>query len=541
MQNIIKKYSIYLILSLLILPWGVGYIFALDMGWGPEYPVSGIASNTWPLHMLITGLDAVVPAWLVQRCILILIIVLAGIGMHRLVAAGLKSPKSTAQYAALLPYLAGLLYICNPWFYIRLVNGQWLVLFGCALLPWAMLYLYRLLTHPSRRNAVLAGVWGGLIGLVSLHMIGIYVAVAVILMLVVGHKMLRSWWKWAFVAVGTFLIINSVWLVPALQGQSPAEVTISQVTDSQLDAFATKASIGDSALLSTLLLHGFWGDDTGRYVLSASSILWWWGVAIVMPLIGIGIWQIWRRHDRMGIALFIAGAVGWLLALGVGWSITEPLTRWLVEHVPYYAGYRDTQKWLILLIILYCYALVWGVAWLCERKHTRNTAAITIVGIAIALVGINLWGGLNGQLRASDYPRGWYDMQAELDRRDVRGSIVVLPWEMYIDTDFAGRTVSNPAKFFFHQPVVTGTHVGLAGVADVHRTALDSTISNEIMPMSSVITTTGSLLARHDVQFVMLMKQSDWRDYAWLDRQVDLKRAYENDSWILYEVTGAQR
>jgi len=507
-----------------------GYILNFDLAWGPNYPVSDMANNLWPLHILITTLDNVIPAWLVQKLVLGAIIFAAGFGMYRFIRA-----QKFADASALIPYVAGLFYIFNPFFYDRFMAGQWLVMSGVALLPWVLLLLWRVFHESSIKRGIALGVVAGAMTILSIHTVMMLVIVVVVFGAFHLRKV-KTWMLPGLVALGVWLVLNSLWLVPALGGTNQTTEQIDTYASSQLEAFKTNETIADNVPLSTLLLHGMWTETQGRSTLPAGSPLFWVGIIPLLAVIVIGGIAIIRRRDKLGVGLLIVGGVGWVLAMGVGWIGTSGLTHFLVEHVPFYGGYREPHKWLVLLVVLYGYALALGASVLMRRYKTHAGA----IGFALLLLPIvmtpQLLFGASGQLRSVDYPSGWYALQAELNDRNIQGPILVMPWRMYLYADFAGRTVMNPARFFFSQSVISGNDPQIAGVSVVERGAVEQTVNTDILPNAAMIQDAGTLLKRVGVRYVILLKLADWEQYSWLNRQPDLNRVYENSDVILYEV-----
>jgi hypothetical protein len=168
-----------LIMGPLLLP---GYILTLDMVWTPHTP----------------------GGWLEQKILLLGIFIMAGVGAHKLVA------KRMGQGAA---YVAGLIFVINPFTYTRLMAGQYLVLAGYALLPWCVRALVGVLERPRPRRGIALGVWAVVIGAVSIHAVGFMALLAAV---VVGAW---SWGRWRAVWR------KAGWCLLAVAGAWPATAT----------------------------------------------------------------------------------------------------------------------------------------------------------------------------------------------------------------------------------------------------------------------------------------------------------------------------
>jgi hypothetical protein len=533
----------------------LGYIMASDMSWGPLTPHAPTSSNTWLLTEILIVLAKLITSSLVQKLILLTLFILAGIGAHRL--ASLSRPLRDYPLAA---YAAGMLYIFNPFVYSRLMQGQWLVLLGYALLPWAVASLWRLMQKPAWSTAWRACVWAILVAMTSLHAVGFVALAAVMLFVAAGEVGIRRRAVWCLALAGAWAVANALWLVPALTGHSHISSEVGSFGAAQLQAFATSGTIHGSVPLSSLLLEGFWPDRQFRYTLPSTLVTWWPAVILLGSLITIGIVHIIRKRDRLGLALLVLGLIAWWLGMGVGWRWSAPTTQFLVDHVPFYRGYREPQKWLMVLALAYSYFAANGTAWLMSRL--KSAAAATpasdkvrttpmdwrpvIAGVAallpLLLVPILLWGA-GGQLKSVQYPADWYAVRAILDKSAGDSPVVVLPWHMYLRLSFAGnqgslpgRVVANPASHFFPQNVVTGNDAELRGVPAINTTPLERVINTKLLPQRNTVTDAGAVLRPYKVRYIILYKEADWGTYDWLDHQTDLRVAYDGPHIRLYEV-----
>jgi hypothetical protein len=504
------------ILAPLLLP---GYILTLDMVWTPHTP-----GGMWG-----------------QKLLLLAIFVLAGVGAHKLVRERFSGdrPKAAPGPTATWPaYLAGLIYMINPFVYTRLMAGQYLVLAGYALLPWLARAMWRLLERPDLWRTAAVVAWAVAIGLVSLHTLAPAAVLAAALVVAAG------WGRWDKVrraapylaaAAGAWLLINAFWLVPLLLGRSRQAQTIAGITADQFAAYATTGGVvGVPA--NVLSLQGFWADPYGRYVLpAATGPLFWAVTALVLALVAAGVWRSVRRHDRLGLALAAAGLIGWVLAMGESWGGVAWLNHALVQHVPFYRGYREPHKWAMLLALAYAYLAAVGVGVVRERLSgwTRDAVSVGALLLPVLWTPMLLWGAA-GQLRSAQYPVGWAELNQRLDALPA-GGVVMLPWHQYIALDFAGRTVANPAPRYFDRPVISSDDPELIGVAHTSPVAANRQVQ-QILNQRFFMTNAGSQFSAAGIRYLVLLKQADWHAYAWLDSQSGLTVLADAPDYRLYEI-----
>ena len=138
-----KDYFFYAILFLttlitlnkLLLP---GYILTLDMVWPEKFKLNQFFGwsenlnghslkmiNSLPLKIFYFLLNQFLPSWIIQKIVLTSILFFAGIGAYQLAPVKNRVAK----------LFAGLLYMINPFTYIRFLVGQYNVLIGHMLLP----------------------------------------------------------------------------------------------------------------------------------------------------------------------------------------------------------------------------------------------------------------------------------------------------------------------------------------------------------------------------------------------------------------------
>ncbi len=146
---------VLLVLGPLLLP---GYVLTLDMVFTPVLRMPDQVSSSYLFRALLHLLDIVLPADLVQKVMLFAILLLTGLGMHRLMES-LPARKPADAVPPLALYFAGLLYTINPFTYDRLLAGQYNVLFGYALLPWFVRALLKFVARPGRKNALVVAGW----------------------------------------------------------------------------------------------------------------------------------------------------------------------------------------------------------------------------------------------------------------------------------------------------------------------------------------------------------------------------------------------
>lgn len=550
-----------LLLGPLLLP---GFILTLDMVFAPQLRLPADVTSSYLLHAALHVLGWLLPADMVQKLLLFIILVLAGLGAHRLARSRWLGMTDGAPV-----YTTGLLYMVNPFTYERFIAGQYNVLFGYALLPWLMLALLVFVSRPGWRTAVGVAGWLLLISIVSIHSI---VPAAIIVSLFVARQLvglrgrrprqLRLVKYVALLAAGC-LVGSSYWLIPLAMGNGSQAELISSFSLQDRQAFAT---VGDSVagrLLNVLHLQGLWAEKRVLFVLPQAVLpMWLWGTGVLFlwGLVIIGSRSLWRRGQR-GLLTVLLACVGLGAVLGAGFG-----NAWFAQ-LPLLAGYREPQKFVMLVALGYAllagFGLAASLAWAERRKHELLSGGLLPAALLLPFVVTPcfMWAA-NGQLQAADYPAGWYAINQRLvaERSKVNtindasannftetdARILFLPWHSYLHTNFAGRIIANPAPKFFDVPLLVSGDPELGGAAYDKPTAASRQIdaalkqAKDQQKLDNHNKSFTAALESLNIQYVVLAKESDYQQYAFLRQQTALQLIADYKDISLYRVQDYQ-
>jgi len=512
-----RPLAAYLILALVILGPTLrpGYILTLDMVFTPN------------MHLWI------IPAWLVQKLMLVAIFTAAGLGLHRLA----PTKNSVARYAA------GLFYVLNPFTYERLMAGQYLVLAGYALLPWLLVAILAWLKKPGLRQAVPVALITAAIGFLSLHTFGfaaIIIALAALLALwrarrtptALGNLLLSA----ALIA-GLTGAASSPWLVPLLTGHSQTSASIAGFDTRHFLSFRTQGDAHLGVPGNVLALYGFWGERNDWYTLPKSPY-WLLLLAALLALVATGVTAAWRTRKAPTALLLAILILGWVLAQGIMDNPFALLNNWLLEHLPFYRGYREPGKFIALVALAEAYFLAPGVAallnWLRQKRPSLIPTAAALALVLPVLYTPTMLLGAGGQLTSTDYPADWYALNRTLAAEHSQTKILVLPWHQYLYCDFAGRLIANPSSGFFGPRAIQGDNAEIGLIYTQNPNPTSTFIEQKILDSQSGRTDLAPRLATLNVQYVLLEKTADYPDYSWLDHQPGLTLTQDSKTYRLY-------
>jgi len=231
-------------------------IFTLDFIAGPNIYTSfirtfyGFEALIWGGFLIwkriYTFLTFLFSASIMQRILLFSILFLSGYSMHNL-ASKFTSSK-TAQF------YAGLLYMLNPYTYIRIVVGHWLILFAYAILPLTVKYFIEMLDKKDLKSVIKVVLITTLV-VFNAHTLFIAFLIFSILFLFRFYKDRSiNLIKPIAIALALFLALNTYWLIPLITAQE--ETILTHISTEDLAVFAPRIE-SFSALFTLASMHGF--------------------------------------------------------------------------------------------------------------------------------------------------------------------------------------------------------------------------------------------------------------------------------------------
>lgn len=535
---------VYTVVALLLL-WpllGPGYILTLDMVFAPKLALPEVATSSYLLHASLHILNLVIPSDVIQKLLLLAILAFSGVGMHQLMRylQSTVMPVTMSQWAA---YASGLLYMINPFVYSRFMAGQYSVLLGYAFLPFFVVSLLRFLRGPSLKLSLPLAAWTLGISIVSIHTLGLALVIGVIALVQAmwRHRSEGKYFKrlWGYVAAtGVVLFIaSSYWLLPLLQGSGPTASSIATFQASDQSAFATEGDGIVGKLIHVLRLQGFWGERDGLYLMPQEQFVLWPVVVIVVGVfIVIGARLLWRRNQEIFILVMCSMVVASVLAIGVG-------TVWLSDHIPFFAGYREPQKFVGIIALGYAILFGFAISKMIQKTTSKVGRAAVIVASMAIVTGFTpvMFGGFDGQLVPRQYPDDWYAVNEQLNNDHDTFDVLFLPWHLYMRYQFAGRVIAHPGNGFFDKPMVTSDDPEMQGTQPALANDQKNLLTHQILPHASSSDTLGVRLQPLNIKYILLAKDADYASYDYLNRQKDLQLVSESATLKLYRNTAYRK
>ncbi|KKQ14977.1 MAG: hypothetical protein US25_C0015G0010, partial [Candidatus Moranbacteria bacterium GW2011_GWE1_36_7] len=427
-----KNIFIFLSLSVGIL-WKLllpGFVLTLDMNWMPYMPVIINADSFrafLPLSYLIHWASVLTSAWIVQKVMLVALFSSIGYLAFKYLPVGPRKISLERDHGGvknkIVCWFSALIYLVNPFVYTRLLAGQWLVLWGYALLPPILHSLFVFQKKKDSKSAMKLFGWLFLLGVFSNHffvmsaiLLAVWFAFALVREIVQKNK-INFWRMWKNILLGgvIFLILSSYWLVPALTRQAPLE---QRFGIEHWEAFAGGGYKDIDPLLNLVSLNGFWGERTAwaqAFVWPQDNASFWIAFSLLVLLIILGgVIGLRDKEQKNKTLIFLAiGFSALVFSAGAGETIFRNLNLWFFEHVPLWSGFRDSQKFTGFLALSYATLAGMGLSYFFDFLDRKKFAFKNILVPAIFLIpfflGFLMWGGFHGQLKPVWYPQSWVE------------------------------------------------------------------------------------------------------------------------------------
>ncbi|MBU3978223.1 hypothetical protein KJ980_02030 [Patescibacteria group bacterium] len=534
MKNNLKKYFPYILfflitLSIMLPLYGHGYIFLLDMVWGPRIGLSKLSpqgiNESIPLIFILQVLNSFMPSEVIQKILLSLIIFFTQVSMYKLASAFMEKKWAL---------VSGFMYLLNPYFYERLLAGQWHVLLGYLILPLLIYFFLKFLNNPDRHNFPAFAFLYSIYPILSLHywyIASFFLPVLFIVFLLIKRARIRTYAKFLPLLLIIFLTINLFWLA-----RTGSAATLSAITLNDFPAYTTRPDPWYGAFFNVLSLYGFWGSYT---VLPKDIFPYWFIITpLILMIASLGAVAQLKKRNSLAITLVLVFLPALIISVGYGSAFTKPVIDFLYNHLYGFNGLRDTQKAAGILALTYAFFVPLGYRLLTRRlsKNEWYGKLIFISAITIPFLMTNtIFLGFSSQVRAADYPHGWYAVN-ELTKKEGAVKMLFLPWHAYMRFPFSHeRIVSNPAGTFFDREVVVGK-----GIENVYLLNQDQGIWDtevlELLYLQQATIQSKKFLTLQGVTHIIIAKVADWEKYKFLSEKGQFEIIYEDTDIILLKL-----
>lgn len=512
-------------------PWlGGGRLLLLDWSIGPHQPLFSIQTY---------GLQGGIVSELVFQVVLYPIFHLLGDYATSLIIIAIF-PIAAIAIASLVggsfwtKISAAVFYCVNPFVYDRIYAGQLSLIFGYAILPFVVKSLFAQ-GELSRTRWIKTGLWWVALISCAPHFVwifGVVFGVFALLSIQSPKILLKLLASAVFAGIGI-----SYELISGLSGGIGIHVG-----SRAFAAYQTRGGPGIGLFTNVLGLYGFWR----RGPLLAKQVVTGWPIFLAgIILVAIfGMFSHYRQADsklddkKKVLVVAISGVVGIFLAMGIQGPIGL-VFKFAYNYIPFFKIMRESQKFSILWALALATGFGWGIGELYKKSVGKGAKIFTVVAaISLCLVYEPLmFNGFDGQLRTTKFPSSWYKANKLIGKG--QGSILALPWHLYLSYPFTDGVISNPSPTFFSRPVISGDNEQLPGLPS-SSTLRRSAFLQFVYNYGPDISTFGSVVAPLGVKYIVLEKTVDWYNYSWLNNQQDLKKIFNSNSIEVFQNTNYQ-
>lgn len=568
-----KKYAFvlffFIIAILCIFSFSKGYFFLLDYTpFQQPYSIYTIDLYTPLSWILFNWLPYFIPSWIFQRLVFIFSLMFLWLGWYYLF-----SNKSLVA-----AYFSGLFLMLNPFVYSRMIEWQIGIIIWLVMIVFFLMFLINYFHDNSKKNLFLSGLFSSLSIMWMYHSIYFVALILWVFFIAnfIKHRNIKFLSYSLSVILWFILLLNINWISGIFLWNSVLSANVGQIEQSHFWAFSTAA--WNNLYLNILSLHGFWWEAQWRFKPSFLNN-WSWGVLFWFIFIIIIYWVYLRfknsNNKYIEISLIIIALISFILSLGISHNnIFSWLNQLLYDYLPYYKGFREPQKWVSLLLIVYAYFgsywIIWVYNLVLEKNFYPKFVAWLLVSLPIFYTPAMLF-WFSGQLRVFDYPKERYSLleksykweiklssfeninfdnqcQAKIQWTSLRCyDMLSLPRHQYIWLSFAWKVIANPSEWFFYPiKVLQWDNMEIWPIYSQSSRPESKIIEKYLWPgwpLTSKYTNVDienfiKALKWLWINYILMLKESDWINYdKLLTKFKDLgyiKAVESNDRFVLY-------
>jgi len=266
---------------------------------------------------------------------------------------------------------------------------------------------------------------------------------------------------------------------------------------------------------------------------------------LFLSVLGLAVGQTAKHLGHVAMGFAVALIVAFVLAMGTSTQFSSWIFDPLWDHMPFFKGFQDPHKFVLIMALSYSYLGGLGVWYLMRaaRSLSRGWVVFATSALVLALPVIYSWPmfGLSGELQPTSYPEEWYEARDLLSTDSGDSNILVLPWHQYMDYSWLPndqKTLSNPAKVFFGGRVISADNLEAGLIYTQSTDPLSRYIEFFLgKGRESELNNFGEILAPIYVGHILLFHEADYEGYSFLNDQPNLDLVSSNSRISLYRNT----
>ena len=267
--------------------------------------------------------------------------------------------------------------------------------------------------------------------------------------------------------------------------------------------------------------------------------------------------------------LLWVSVVAYLLSIGIaGDTRFAPISQWSYDHIPFYIGLREPQKWIGLLMIAYCFRGARGTKEIIQKMMNHDKFLGYLVAGFLCVLPVaytpTMLFGLRWQLSTVDFPVWRYEMREIIQQKwsivhptpntkttenskNLAYDYLALPRHQYMRFSFSHKIHANPINSFFPN-ILVGDNMEFGSVYTQSTRPISKIIERYIWPWwlwsQKYNKENGKLFIKdmqnNGIKYIMLFKELERENNkTYIDKMIEDKlliKQKENKSILLYKL-----
>jgi len=518
-----------------------GYLLSLDMVFTNElnilenfYGAKKSPSTNLMFILFTFFLNLAFPIWIIQKFLIFCLIFFSGVFPYKLCPSKNKLGK----------VFSGLIYMLNPFIFVRFLAGHIFLLTGYLILPLLLKTFMDFFKEPDLKETIKLTFLLTLISLVN-HFIPIMFSILIsFLIMNFLNKNKRNLIKYSIIIFTLYILINSFWIIPTLLDSNTTLRSFQNfIGPEDISLFSPKPSFNFNTLFNLASMHGFWrqGYDYAKFHIPFWPLL--YGIILFLTVHGFLILNKDPKYKLYARALAVIAVVSLILATGTTHPFFSKIFKFLFDYVPFFKGCREPHKFVALLCLAYAFFGGVGLGdFVKQFKESKKNIPKVLLALFIVIslltpiiYSYTMFFGFHGQLESVDYPKTWYETDEYLNKDQDNFNVLFLPWHLYMTFRFNPKQrIANPADKFFTKPVIWGDNIEAGGIYSQSTNPVSKYIEF-LLSKRQEYNNFGELVKPLNVKYVILAKETDWQNYQFLYNQTDLELVVDNEDLLIFK------
>ncbi len=504
-----------------------GDLFAIALGYNED--MGGVPAELQEAlpYFLFSMLFSFAPAWVFEKLFFFLILFLSGVTMYYACPTENRSGK----------FFAGLLYMINPFIYIRFLAGHVFLLLSYAFLPFLVKSIFDLSKKENVRLNIFVAAVALWFSTMMIQLIPLIVALCVLIVAFTAwaEQNNKVFKRFACVLI-LWCLLSAPFLAQQLLNQAQTRETLSKITLADLYVFSTKPDSTTNALYNAASLYGFWRPG---YILAKESFGYLQGIVILFIFLAVyGFSRSIEARGLKGVGYALAVMAVFSLIFAVSTSVL-PVgeVNKVMDAIPFLKAFREPHKALAFVALAYAFFGGIGVGGIVSAIRSKRVQMLVIGVLLLAPIAytFTMFNGFFGQLDSVSYPDEYYAAEKFFNADADDFNILVLPWHLYMDYSwYPKQRIVNPARFLFSKPVIYSDAIEVGQIYS--QTTKPISLYVQRILYSGRKQEFGKQMSLVNVKYIVLFKEADYNaSYDFLSEQKDLKLIQDSKYLKIFE------